>query len=91
VKGRSGGRGASKRHIIGWQTLFSLFVIFPFFWFSNFGHVTKFFLFSERIFFFFFPVPPSSVKFFFSFGNYFSFALFLLTGRGGREMKEKNK
>jgi hypothetical protein len=52
------GRGALKRHIIGWQTLFSLFVIFPFFWFSNFGHVTKFFLFSERIFFFFFLFPP---------------------------------
>ena len=50
--------GALKRHIIGWQTLFSLFVIFPFIFLvlSNFGHVMKmvFFPFSARIFF---PVP----------------------------------
>lgn len=50
--------GALKRHIIGWQTLFSLFCYFPIYFLvlSNFGHVMKmvFFPFSARIFF---PVP----------------------------------
>ncbi len=66
---------------------FLSFCNFPIFWFSNFGHVTKFFLFLSG-FSFFFLFPPSSLNLSFHSGIIFRLPFFSY-GERGREMKKK--